>query len=483
MNYLLLGAKLFAIAVLFVEIFVTAAMRDHLITNPSVEKVWLAKSESVCYPLTSQCWIITLMADYTLLFQAAFGLGVFIGLAWLLGDAKRLPDWRPLTMGLCLQFALALIMFKVPVVKDVLGVLNQGVGALANATDAGTQLLFGYLGGSPGNIPYPYAIQDAGSTYILAFRILPLIMFLTVVSAILWHFRVLPVIVRGFSFILRRSMNIGGAVGVSAAGSVFLGMVEAPLLVRPYLGKLTRSEMFIVMSCGMATVAGSVMVFYAFILQGVIPDALGHILTASVISAPAAIMLARIMIPGDGTQSSDALLELSGYDGLLDAITRGTSDGMRMMINVGAMLMVLIALVALANSFLSILPSVGGAVLTMERMLGWVFAPLVWLMGIPWEQSLVAGSLMGTKTVLNELLGFMALAELAPGVLSAKSTLIMTYALCGFANLGSLGIMIGGLSAICPERRTEILSLAPRSLISGTLATCMTGAIAGLLLG
>jgi CNT family concentrative nucleoside transporter len=278
-------------------------------------------------------------------------------------------------------------------------------------------------------------------------------------------------------------MNISGAVGVSAAGSVFLGMVEAPLLVRPYLGKLTRSEMFIVMSCGMATVAGSVMVFYAFILQGIIPDALGHILTASVISAPAAIMLARIMIPGDGSQSSDALLELSGYDGLLDAITRGTSDGMRMMINVGAMLMVLIALVALANSFLSILPNVGGAVLTMERMLGWVFAPLVWLMGIPWEQSLVAGSLMGTKTVLNELLGFMALAELAPGVLSAKSTLIMTYAMCGFANLGSLGIMIGGLSAICPERRTEILSLAPRSLISGTLATCMTGAIAGLLLG
>ena len=456
-------------------------MRDHMMERTI--NVWLVKRESICHLLTSQRWIITLMVDLTLLFQAAFGLVVFISLAWLLGDAKDLPDWRQLTIGLLLQFVLALIMFKVPIVKDVLGVLNQGVGALANAMDAGTQLVFGYLGGSPANVTYPYAIEDVGSTYILAFRILPLIMFLTVVSAILWHYRVLPVMVRGFSFVLRRTMNLGGAVGVSAAGSVFLGMVEAPLLVRPYLSKLTRSEMFIVMSCGMATVAGSVMVFYSFILQGVIPDALGHILTASVISAPAAIMLARVMIPGNGTQSSDALRGLSSYDGLLDAITRGTSDGMRMMINVGAMLMVLIALVALVNSFLSILPSVGGTVLTMERMLGWVFAPLVWLMGIPWQESLVAGSLMGTKTVLNELLGFLALAELAPGVLSEKSTLIMTYAMCGFANFGSLGIMIGGLSSICPERRAEILSLAPRSMISGTLATCMTGAIAGMLLG
>jgi len=249
------------------------------------------------------------------------------------------------------------------------------------------------------------------------------------------------------------------------------------------LNKLTRSELFIVMTCGMATVAGSVMIFYSIILQGVIVDALGHILTASVISAPAAIMIARIMIPGDESTGSDQLVDPMTYHGLLDAVTRGTADGIRLMVNVGAMLMVLISLVALVNSLLSLLPLLDDELLTMERILGWLFAPLAWLMGIPWQESVVAGSLLGSKTVLNELIAFFALAALEPGQLSIKSTLIMTYAICGFANFGSLGIMIGGLSAMCPERRLEIMALAPKSLLSGTLATCMTGAIAGLILG
>jgi CNT family concentrative nucleoside transporter len=423
------------------------------------------------------------MADITLIVQAGFGLAVFILLGWVLGESRRRPDWRVLLAGLGLQFGLALLMFKVPLVKEGLTLLNRGVVAVASATDAGTQFVFGYLGGDPANVGYPYAIQDAGSTYILAFRVLPLILFFTVLSAVLWYYRVLPLVIRGFSAILRRSMGVGGAVGVSAAGNIFLGMVEAPLLIRPYLGKLTRSELFIVMTCGMATVAGSVMIFYSIILQAVIPDALGHILTASVISAPAAIMIARIMIPGDESTGDDRLVDPVVYAGLLDAVTRGTSDGIKLMVNVGAMLIVLISLVALVNSILSLLPVLNGEVLTMERILGWLFAPLAWLMGIPWQESLVAGSLMGTKTVLNELIAFFGLAGLAPGQLSDRSTLVMTYALCGFANFGSLGIMIGGLSAMCPERRGEIMALAPRSLISGTLATCMTGGIAGMILG
>ena len=423
------------------------------------------------------------MADITLIVQAGFGLAVFILLGWVLGESRRRPDWRVLLAGLGLQFGLALLMFKVPLVREGLTLLNRGVVAVASATDAGTQFVFGYLGGDPANVGYPYAIQDAGSTYILAFRVLPLILFFTVLSAVLWYYRVLPLVIRGFSAILRRSMGVGGAVGVSAAGNIFLGMVEAPLLIRPYLGKLTRSELFIVMTCGMATVAGSVMIFYSIILQAVIPDALGHILTASVISAPAAIMIARIMIPGDESTGDDRLVDPVVYAGLLDAVTRGTSDGIKLMVNVGAMLIVLISLVALVNSILSLLPVLNGEVLTMERILGWLFAPLAWLMGIPWQESLVAGSLMGTKTVLNELIAFFGLAGLAPGQLSDRSTLVMTYALCGFANFGSLGIMIGGLSAMCPERRGEIMALAPRSLISGTLATCMTGGIAGMILG
>jgi len=423
------------------------------------------------------------MADLTLMIQACFGLSMFIAIGWALGESRRMPDWRVLLGGLGLQFVLALLMFKVPLVREALTLLNRGVVAVASATDAGTQFVFGYLGGDPSNIAYPYAISDAGSTYILAFRVLPLILFFTVLSAVLWYYRILPLVIRGFSAVLRRSMVVGGAVGVSAAGNIFLGMVEAPLLIRPYLNKLTRSELFIVMTCGMATVAGSVMIFYSIILQGVIVDALGHILTASVISAPAAIMIARIMIPGDESTGSDQLVDPMTYHGLLDAVTRGTADGIRLMVNVGAMLMVLISLVALVNSLLSLLPLLDDELLTMERILGWLFAPLAWLMGIPWQESVVAGSLLGSKTVLNELIAFFALAALEPGQLSIKSTLIMTYAICGFANFGSLGIMIGGLSAMCPERRLEIMALAPKSLLSGTLATCMTGAIAGLILG
>jgi len=413
--------------------------------------------------------------------QALFGMSVFIGIAIALSEQRTVPGWRLLVAGLGLQFLFAFAVFNLSFLQQVLGGINSGVNAVVSATESGTLFIFGYLGGDPLNVDYPFAVSEPGATLILAFRILPLILMFTVLSAILWHYRVLPVIIKGFSLVLRKSMKVGGAVGLSSAANIFVGMVESPALIRPYIAVLTRSELFMVMSCGMATIAGSVMVFYSIILQGTLADPLGHIITASVISAPAAIMLALIMVPETDAASKEEVELGVEYTSLMDAITKGTYDGVRLMVSVGAMILVLVALVALVNSVFSLIPFPGDDPLTLQRLFGYGFAPLTWLMGIPWSEAQAAGSLMGIKTALNELLALLALAELPQGSLSEKSTVIITYALCGFANFGSLGIMIAGLSGMCPQRGAEIVELAPKSLISGTLATCMTGAIAGLL--
>ena len=419
--------------------------------------------------------------DLLLVLQALLGIGVFVAIAIVLGEQRTLPGWRLLIAGLGLQFLFAFAVFNLNFLQQLLGLINSGVNAVVNATESGTLFIFGYLGGDPLNVDYPYSISEPDATMILAFRVLPLILMFTVLSAILWHYRVLPIIIKGFSVVLRKSLKLSGAVGFSSAANIFIGMVESPALIRPYIAVLTRSELFVVMSCGMATIAGSVMVFYSIILRGTLDDPLGHIITASVISAPAAIMIALIMVPEKGAVSSEEIQLSVEYKSLMDAITKGTYDGVRLMVSVGAMLLVLVALVALLNSLFLLIPFAGDDPLTLQRLFGYLFAPLAWLMGIPWSEAQISGSLMGTKTVLNELLAFLALAELPAGSLSEKSTVIMTYALCGFANFGSLGIMIAGLSGMCPERATEIVELAPKSLISGTLATCMTGSIAGLL--
>ena len=418
--------------------------------------------------------------------QALLGLAVFIGLAVLFSEQRRMLNWQLLAAGLGLQFLVAFVMFRFELLQALLNALNRVVVAIADATEAGSLFVFGYLGGDPSNVAYPFSVDNPEATVILAFRILPLILIFTVLSAILWHYRILPFIVRGFSIVLRRAMGVSGAVGLSAAANIFIGMVESPALIRPYIKRLTRSELFVVMSCGMATIAGTVMVLYSVILGEMIDNALAHILTASVISAPAAIMLALIMVPAVAEDSAqiaggDAVDISTDYHNVMDAIARGTSDGLKLTVNVGAMLLVFVALVALFNSALSLLPYSSDDPLTLQTILGWMFAPLVWLMGIPWQEAQLAGTLMGIKTALNELLAFLALVDLPAESLSDKSTIIMTYALCGFANFGSLGIMIAGLTGMCSERAHEIVALAPKSLISGTLATCMTGTIAGLL--
>ncbi len=411
-----------------------------------------------------------------MLLQPLLGLLTFTALAWASGGSGRRLDLRIVIVGLVLQIGLAWALLRVAIFRQIFLLLNGMVASLGKATEAGTAFVFGFLGGAP----LPYAEIDSGSSFVLAFRALPLVLVVSAISALLFYWRVLPVVVRGFAWALEQTMGVGGAVGVSAAANVFVGMVEAPLLVRPYLGRLTRSELFVVMTCGMATIAGTVMVLYAGILAPVIPGAMGHILTASIVSAPAAVMIAKLMVPETEPPTPGDVALAQEDRNTMDAITRGTLQGVTLLLNIVAMLIVLVALVHLANQVLGLLPAAGGAPITLQRLLGVAMAPVTWLMGVPWSEAPAAGALMGTKTILNELLAYLQLARLPEGTLSPESRLIMTYAMCGFANFGSLGIMLGGLASMVPERRGELVSLGPRSLVSGTLATCMTGAVVGL---
>jgi CNT family concentrative nucleoside transporter len=304
---------------------------------------------------------------------------------------------------------------------------------------------------------------------------------MSALSALLFYWKVLPLVVRAFSWALQKTMRVGGAEGLGVSANIFVGMVESPLFIRPYLQNMTRSEIFTLMTCGMATIAGTVMVLYASILSDKIPDVMGHILTASIISVPAAVTIAKIMVPETGTPTGGKLSAADPASSSMDAITKGTLQGLELLLNIIAMLVVLVALVYLVNLMFGLLPDIGGAPLTLQRTLGIVMAPIVWLMGVPWSEAFTAGALMGTKTILNELLAYLELSRLSPDALSPKSLLIMTYAMCGFANPGSLGIMIGGLGTMAPTRRPEIVALGLRSIVAGTLATCMTGAVVGII--
>ncbi|MBI5162480.1 MAG: nucleoside:proton symporter [Magnetospirillum sp.] len=408
--------------------------------------------------------------------HSLIGLLGLVAIAWALSENRRRVSWRLVAAGLTAQLAVAVLLLKVPATQPLFLALNGAVDAIQSATRTGTSFVFGYLGGGPA----PFAVTQPGAGFVLAFQALPLVLLMSALSALLYHWRILPLVVKGLSRLLERALGIGGAVGVSSAANAFVGMVEAPLLIRPYLARLSKGELFVVMTGGMANIAGTVMVLYATFLQGVIPDPIGHLLTASLISVPAAIMVAKMMIPDDARTGGKEVASV--YGGTMDAVARGTLDGVQLLINIVAMLVVLVALVSLANAALGRLPDLFGAPLSMQRVLGWAMAPVVWLMGIPWAEAPAAGALMGTKTVLNELLAYLDLAALPADVLSARSRLIMTYGLCGFANFGSLGIMIAGLVAMAPERKDDILALGGRSIISGTLSSCFTGAMVGLLL-
>ena len=399
--------------------------------------------------------------------QGVAGIAGLVVLAWLLSERRRGVPWRAVASGLALQFVIAAIMLKLPLASGALLRLNDAMLVLEKATLAGTSFVFGYLGGGDA----PFAETNPAASFILAFRALPLVLVISALSALLFYWRILPAIVRGVSWVLERAMGVGGVVGLATAANVFVGMVESPLIVKPYLARVSRGELFAIMACGMATISGTVLFLYASLLGDVVPGAIGHLFVASIISAPAALVVAFLMVPPEGAPTGGRLELDSGAENSIDALTRGTLEGVQLFISITAMLIVFVAIVTLVN--LVIEPY------TLQGAIGWLLAPLAWLAGVPWAEAREGGMLLGTKTVLNELVAYVELAGMQD--LSPRSRLLMSYALCGFANFGSLGIMIGGLGTMCPERRGEVIGLGLKSIVAGTLATCLTAATVGLL--
>ncbi len=397
--------------------------------------------------------------------HALMGIAGLVALAWLAGEDRRNVPWRAIAAGLGLQVGLAVLFLKVEFLKHAFLVLNDALSVLEHATAAGTSFVFGYLGGGAA----PFQVTDQNAVFVLAFRALPLVLVISALSALLFHWRILPAIVAALSWLLERAMRVGGVVALSTAANVFVGMVEAPLFVRPYLGRVTRGELFAIMVGGMASIAGTVLFLYASILSPVLPQAVAHLLIASILSAPAALVISFVMVP-PGAATGGRLELVSEASGSMDALTRGTLEGAQLLVNIVAMLVVFVALVALVNGLI--------APYTLQGILGSLLAPLAWLAGISWNEAQSAGALLGTKTVINELVAYVDLARSTD--LSPRSRLLLTYALCGFANFGSLGIMIGGLGTMCPERRHEVVALGLKSIVAGTLATCLTAATVAL---
>ena len=410
--------------------------------------------------------------------QGVLGLVVLLGLAWLLSEDRQRVPWRLVAVGLVLQVVLAGLLLRLPLFRAVFALFARGVDALVAATRAGTSVLFGYLGGGDA----PFQVTNGSAMFVFATQSLPLVLLVSALSALLFHWGIMQRVVGLFSLLLRKTMGIGGAEGVGVAANIFIGMVEAPLLVQHYVKNLSRSALFTVMVTGMATIAGTVLALYASFLKEVLPDAAGHLLTASIISAPAAIVVARMMIPAPPDGSVEEIRLPSPYAGSMDAITQGTAAGLQLLLNIVAMMIVLLGLVYLVDLLLGLLPALGGAPLSLTRIFGWIMAPVTWLMGIPAADAMTAGELMGTKTVLNELIAYSQLGQLGPGALSPRGTTILSYAMCGFANPGSVGIMVAGLCTMAPARRSEIAALGMRSLLAGTMATCMTGIVVGFLI-
>jgi CNT family concentrative nucleoside transporter len=422
--------------------------------------------------------------------RGLIGIAVLLGLAWAVSENRRaLPGWRWIAGALALQGVLAVLIVRVPFVWAAVGLVNNAVSAVEAATLKGSAYMFGYLGGAE----LPFALKEgAQPPLVIAFQILPLVIVFSALSALLWHWGVLRWLVRGLSFLLRRSLGVSGVVGLSGGASVFLGVVEAPLVTRAWFGRVSRGELFQIMAMTMATISGAILILYATTLRAVVPDAVGHMIAASLISLPAALLIARLMVPESPAPAPEAagegLLDTEtnddpglSYASSIDAIVKGTMDGMQLFLSVIAVIIVVFALVALVDGMLAAaLPLVEGEPLTLKRLLGWALAPLMWLLGVPWAEAQAAGGLMGTKAVLNEYVAYLELAALAPGTLGPRATLIVTYALCGVANLASVGLLVSTIGTLCPERRAEAAGLGMKSWIAGNLASAMTGAWIGL---
>ena len=395
--------------------------------------------------------------------QVLIGGLVLIAVTVPLSDNYKQIKVKNIFFAILMMFVFAFILLN-DFVNNFFEALSNGVAKLSSATADGTSFLFGSL--------------FEAHPYIFALNVLPLIIVMSCISALLWHWRVLPLIIKGLSYVCERLFNLGGPVSFGAAANVFVGQVEAPLFVRPYLKTMSNKELLILMTAGMATVSGSVMIALAGQLENQFEglNVVQHFLTASILSVPAAIMYAEIMSPSaDITHNLKSSEEKNIYQGSMDAITRGTRDGLGIAVNVAAIVLAVLALVSIVDGFLSIFGDI-----SLQKILGYIFAPICWLMGVPWNESANAAELLGIKLATNEFVAYIQFGSLDPEYFTERTKVILLYALCGFANFSSVGILISGIGAMAPERRIDLIKVSGKALIGATLASCMSGLVAGI---
>jgi CNT family concentrative nucleoside transporter len=425
------------------------------------------------------------------------GLLVLAALAWALSTDRRRVPWRVVAWGIALQVAFALFILRTPVGAGIFQAMNVAVVSLLGFTVDGARFVFGNLvennvpvgTGQPGQGAFtalPGQVAHTGAFF--AFNVLPTIIFFSSLMAVLYHVGIMQKAVMGVAWVMQRTMRTSGAETLTAAGNIFVGQTEAPLLVRPFVERMTVSELMAVMTAGFATVAGGVMAAYVGMLVSTFPDIAGHLMAASVMSAPAALVAAKLMLPESGAPETAGTLQISVERtdvNVIDAAARGASEGLFLSLNIGAMLIAFIAFIYLFNGLLGWTGGLLGLEsLTLEQIFGWLLAPLAWVMGVPWHDAPLVGSLMGVKTVLNEFYAYLRLSSMLAGAhdLEPRSIVIATYALAGFANFSSIAMQIGGIGSLAPSRRHDLARVGLRAMIAGSIAAFMTAAVAGMIL-
>ena len=411
-----------------------------------------------------------------MIIQSLIGIVALILIAIPFSESIQKIKVKFIIYALLIQTSLAFILLEIPFISSFFDVMSMAVESLRLSAIEGSSFVFGYLGGGDA----PFEVSNNQNLPIFAFTFLPMLIFLSALSALLWHWKILPFLIKLLAKLFEKPLDAKGPIGLAATANIFLGQLEAPLLIKPYLNKMNQRDLLIIMTVGMSTIAGSVMVLYITWLDDKFSGVIGHFLTASILSVPAAIMFSNILIPSAQTELKTAKEDLKMYESSMDAISVGTKDGLNMFLSVIASLIVFLSLVALADFILGIFPNVYGEPISLQRIAAFIFAPIAWLMGIPFAEIIPAGNLLGTKTIFNELIAFNDLRDLDTNVLSERSQLIMLYGICGFANISSVGILLGGLSAICPDIRGTLLKIAFRALFAATLASCLTGTVVSL---
>ena len=411
-----------------------------------------------------------------MIIQSLIGIVALILIAIPFSESIQKIKVKFIIYALLIQTSLAFILLEIPFISSFFDVMSMAVESLRLSAIEGSSFVFGYLGGGDA----PFEVSNNQNLPIFAFTFLPMLIFLSALSALLWHWKILPFLIKLLAKLFEKPLDAKGPIGLAATANIFLGQLEAPLLIKPYLNKMNQRDLLIIMTVGMSTIAGSVMVLYITWLDDKFTGVIGHFLTASILSVPAAIMFSNILIPSAQTELKTAKEDLKMYESSMDAISVGTKDGLNMFLSVIASLIVFLSLVALADFILGIFPNVYGEPISLQRIAAFIFAPIAWLMGIPFAEIIPAGNLLGTKTIFNELIAFNDLRDLDTNVLSERSQLIMLYGICGFANISSVGILLGGLSAICPDIRGTLLKIAFRALFAATLASCLTGSVVSL---